>query len=113
MRKAALQNNLNNERDFNMLQRDDFITRLAKKGYTKHDAEIIMDDFLRTLEEALVDGESVRFRGFGMFDVRERSERESVDPQTKDRIVIPSYRAVKFTAGKLLKREVKEGLIRD
>ena len=96
-----------------MLQRDDFITLLAKKGYTKREAGIIIDDFIRTLEEALVDGESVMFRGFGTFDVRERSERESVDPYSKERITIPSYRAPKFTPGKLLKRGVKEGLIRD
>ena len=96
-----------------MLQREDFITRLAHKGYTKSQASIIMDDFIRTLEEILVEGESVMFRGFGTFDVRERSERESIDPQTKERIIIPSYRTPKFTPGKLLKREVKEGLIRD
>lgn len=96
-----------------MLQRDDFITRLAQKGYTKHDAGTIMDDFIRTLEEILVEGESVMFRGFGTFDVRERAERESIDPQSKERIVIPSYRTPKFTPGKLLKREVKEGIIRD
>ena len=53
------------------------------------------------------------FRGFGTFDVRERAERESIDPQSKERIVIPSYRTPKFTPGKLLKREVKEGIIRD
>jgi len=96
-----------------MLQRDDFIERLAQKGYTKHDAGVIMDDFIRTLEEILVAGESVMFRGFGTFDVRERASREGLCPQTKERIVIPPYRSPHFTAGKLLKREVKEGIIRD
>lgn len=96
-----------------MLTKDDFITRLAAKGYTKTAAGVIIDDFIRTLEEVLVEGESVMFRGFGTFDVRERVERESIDPQTKERIVIPPYRTPKFTPGKLLKREVKEGIIRD
>ncbi len=95
-----------------MLQKEDFITRLAQKGYTKHAAGIIMDDFIRTLEEILVEGESVMFRGFGTFDVREHAAKEGTDPQTKERIMIPSYRIPKFTAGKLLKREVKEGVIR-
>lgn len=96
-----------------MVQRDDFIERLSKKGYTKHDAAVIMDDFIRTLEEALVEGESVMFRGFGTFEVRERVAREAVAPRTKERIVIPAYRSPHFAAGKLLKREIKEGLIRD
>ena len=53
------------------------------------------------------------FHGFGTFEVRERAERESSNPQTKERIVIPSYRAAHFTPGKKLKREIKEGLVRD
>lgn len=96
-----------------MIQKEDFVTKLAAKGYTKHDARIIVDDFIRTIEEALVAGEGVMFRGFGTFDVRERVEREGVDPQTKERIVIPAYKSPHFTAGKLLKREVKEGIIRE
>ena len=96
-----------------MVTRDEFIERLSQKGYTKRDAGIGMDDFIRTLEEALVGGESVMFHGFGTFEVRERAERESSNPQTKERIVIPSYRAAHFTPGKKLKREIKEGLVRD
>ena len=96
-----------------MLQRKDFIERLAQKGYTKRDAGVIMDDFLHTLMEALATGESVKFHGFGTFEVRERKERGSVCPQTKERITIPAYRAPHFSAGKLLKRIVKEGFIRE
>lgn len=96
-----------------MVTKDEFIERLSQKGYTKRDAAIVMNDFIRTLEEALVNGEAVMFHGFGTFDVRERAERESSNPQTKDRMVIPSYRAAHFTPGKKLKREIKEGVIRD
>ena len=89
-----------------MLQRDDFINRFAEKGYTKRDSKIILHDFLGTLEEILAEGESVLFRGFGTFEVRERAARESVNPQTQERIEIPAYRSPHFTAGKLLKRKV-------
>ncbi len=95
-----------------MVQREDFITRLAQKGYTKRDAAVIMDDVIHTIEEILVEGDAVMFRGFGTFEVCERAERASRDPHTKEWITIPAYRAPKFTAGKLLKREVKEGLVR-
>lgn len=96
-----------------MVTKDEFVERLAKKGYTKRDAGVVMNDFIKTLEEVLVSGESVMFHGFGTFEVRERAERESSNPQTKERIVIPSYRTAHFTPGKKLKREIKEGLIRD
>jgi DNA-binding protein HU-beta len=89
-----------------LLKREDFIGRLAEKGYTKRDAAIIIDDFIETLEEALVQGESVMFRGFGTFEVREHVSREGVCPQTKARIVIPSFRAPHFTVGKLLRRRI-------
>ena len=96
-----------------MIRRIDFIDRISKKGYTKHDATLIVDDFLRTLEEALVEGESVVFRGFGTFEVRERAATERISPTTKERVHVPAYRTPYFAAGKLLKREVKEGMIRE
>ena len=43
------------------MNKRDFIERLAKKEYTIKDATIIVDDFLDTLEEIMVEGESVTF----------------------------------------------------
>lgn len=96
-----------------MLKRTDIIERLALKGYTKKDAGIILDDIVRVITEALVGGESVQIHGFGTFDVKELAAREIVDLKTKNRSVVPAYKAPKFTAGKLLKRAVKEGFIRE
>lgn len=96
-----------------MLKRNDIIERLALRGYTKKDAGIILDDLVRMIMEALVAGESVQIHGFGTFEVKECAPRSTVDLQTKERIVIPAYKAPKFTAGKLLKRAVKEGFIRE
>lgn len=96
-----------------MLKRNDIIERLAMRGYTKKDAGIILDDLVRMIMEALVTGESVQIHGFGTFEVKECASRSTVDLQTKERIVIPAYKAPKFTAGKLLKRAVKEGFIRE
>lgn len=95
-----------------MVTKDEFIERLSQKGYTKRDAGVVMDDFIRTLEEALVNGESVMFHGFGTFEIRKRAERESTTPKG-ERIVIPSYQTAHFTPGKKLKREIKEGFIRE
>lgn len=95
-----------------MVTKDEFIERLSRKGYTKRDAGVVMDDFIKTLEEALVSGESVMFHGFGTFEIRDRVERESTTPKG-ERIVIPSYKAAHFTPGKKLKREIKEGFIRE
>lgn len=96
-----------------MLKRDDIIERLVLKGYTKKDAAVVLDDMIKLITEALVEGESVQLHGFGTFDVRDYKARESVDLQTKERIVVPAYKAPKFTAGDLLKRAIKEGFVRE
>lgn len=95
-----------------VIMRDEFISRLSQKGYTKRDAGVVLDDVIKTLEEALVGGDSVMFHGFGTFEVRERSGRESITP-AGEHVMIPSYKAAHFTPGKKLKREIKEGLIRE
>lgn len=95
-----------------MLKRKDVIDRLALKGYTKKDAGVAFDDVFNVITEALITGESVQVYGFGLFDVKDVAQRETIDYQTKERITIPSYKAPKFTAGKLLKRAIKEGFVR-
>ena len=86
-------------------QREDFINAFAKRGYTKKDSALIMDDFIYTLEEILAEGDAVMFRGFGTFSVK----RESISPRTKERIRIPAHKEVRFLPGKQLKRIVREG----
>lgn len=95
------------------MNKNDFVARMAQQGYTKKDAECIVNDVIRTISEALVEGESVQFYGFGTFSVRESAAREFVDFRTKERITVPGHKAPKFVPGKLLRRAVKEGIIRD
>lgn len=94
------------------MKKQEFTERLAMKGYTKTDAKQIAYDVITTIMESLVDGESVMFHGFGTFKVSEVAPRETIDMQTKERIVIPAHSAPKFVPGKELKRAIKEGLVR-
>ena len=43
-----------------MLKRNDIIERLTTNGYTKKDAGIILDDVVKILTEAMVNGETVQ-----------------------------------------------------
>lgn len=90
------------------MYRKEFIERLSQKGYSKLEACSILDNIISVLEESLVNGESVSFRGFGRFEVRDRVARRSVDPHNHE-IYIPAYKAVHFTPSKALKREIKTG----
>lgn len=96
-----------------MLKRNDIIERVAQKGYTKKDASLIIDDLLRVIAEALVEGEDVKFHGFGTFCAKDIKPRQAMDMRTKEMITIPGHKAPKFLPGAPLKRWVREGVIRD
>lgn len=96
-----------------MLNKADFIERFALKGYTKKDADVIVDDVFKTITEIMADGDSVRFHGFGSFEVRDAKDRLSTNPQTQEPLMIPGHKAPKFVAGIVLRRAVKEGLLRE
>ena len=89
--------------------KDEFIRRMAKRGYTLKDCSQIVDDILDVISDILVEGDGVKFRGFGTFEVRERAARSSISPATKEKIEIPASNGVHFTVGNQLKRWVKHG----
>ncbi len=79
----------------------------AKAGLpTKSMAESALDAVVVTLREALAEGESVTFTGFGTFKVSHRAERKGRNPRTGEEITIPASKVAKFTPGKLLKESL-------
>ena len=89
--------------------KDEFVRRMAKKGYTIKACSMMVDDMLETIREIMIEGDGVKFRGFGAFEVRERAARTSISPTTKEKIEIPASKGVHFAAGSLLKHEVRDG----
>ncbi len=80
----------------------------AKAGLsTKAQAESALDALVATLTEAMKDGDSVTFTGFGSFKVTNRAARKGRNPRTGQEINIPASKAVKFTPGKTLKEAIK------
>lgn len=88
--------------------------RIVECGYvtTKKDARLITDVFIRTLKEALIRGESVHFRGFGVFDVADRAARTSVSPSTKEVFKVPVHKGLKFKPCKSLRYDIMTGVMR-
>ena len=96
----------------NILKKKEFIACLAEKGYTKTAAETVVNDVFTTMTELMIGGESIQIHGFGTFSVRDSALKEIIDKQTRERISIPGHKSPRFTPGKLLKRAVKEGILR-
>jgi len=89
------------------MKKAEFVQTVSEKaGLSKKDTEAVIDAALETITEALADGKSVSFIGFGTFSTAERAARKAKVPGT-DRVVdVPATRAVKFKVGKNLKDAV-------
>ena len=65
-----------------------------------------VDGVIRIMKENLTNGNDILLRGFGTLAVVEREERVAVNFATKEPIVIPAHRTVKFKPGKDLKESL-------
>lgn len=74
-----------------------------KAGCRKDDAKRYVDAFLECLQESLVDGECVRFTGFGTFEVTKKASKVVRNIGTGELMTIPEQNFPKFKPWKQLK----------
>ena len=94
------------------LKKRDILLRMRKHGYTLKDADIVLDDVLKVITEALAEGDTVFLQGFGIFSVWDRPSHDMIDLRTGEHRMTRPTRAVKFKPGRGLKRAVQEGIVR-
>ncbi len=82
-------------------------TIAQKTGFTKKDADAALNAVLSSITDALANGDKVSITGFGTFEVRERKEKQVINPQTKKVMTAPASKAPAFKAGQALKNAVK------
>ena len=92
------------------MNKAELVAAVAEKtNFTKKDAEVTINAFLSTIEDALVKGEKVQLIGFGTFDTRDRKARQGRNPRKPDEVIdIPASKAPVFKAGKALKDAVNK-----
>ena len=86
----------------------DFLSELAtRSGYSLKDtsdlAYSLLDEVARQLEE----GNSIYIQGFGTFEVKKKMERISVNPLTKQRMLVPPKLVLSFKPSTILKDKFK------
>ena len=72
-------------------------------GLNKREAKDMVDYFFEEVREALERGEDVKLSGFGIFNLREKSQRPGRNPKTGEEIPITARRVVTFHASNKLK----------
>jgi DNA-binding protein HU-beta len=76
----------------------DIVDRIAQAtGMTKVETDAVVDGFLKTVSEALSDGERIELRDFGVFTVKKRRPRAARNPRTGEPVeleerFVPSFK---------------------
>lgn len=78
----------------------------GKLGMSPQDVARIVDALIETLGDRLIRNERWEFRGFGVFEVRERAARLGRNLRTGELVPVPPHRAVVFLPGKFMKQEI-------
>jgi nucleoid DNA-binding protein len=86
----------------------DLVVRISKEtGVVQEDVYTVIQKTLDYITEALVKGDNVEFRDFGVFEIATRKSRIGRNPKKPENVVrIPERRVVKFKPGKEMKAKV-------
>lgn len=76
-------------------------------NFTKKESMEIVDLIFDTMCDSLIQGDRVEITGFGKFEVKTRSGRIGINPQTKEKIEIASSKVPSYKASKTLKDQLK------
>lgn len=86
----------------------EFIAELSQRmGVSTKETTQTIESLLSGLVEELQDGKSVAVQGFGSFEVKKKAERISVNPTTKERMLIPPKLVLSYKPSNILKDKFK------
>ena len=77
--------------------RNDLAIKLRDKfGFTMSQSEKLVDLIFNEISEALVNGEEVKFAGFGTFKILDKSARIARNPRTGETAIVSARRFTSF-----------------
>ncbi len=91
------------------MTKSDLVERIHEDvGFSKKDANDLVECVLEIVKSALEKGEKVKISGFGNFVVRQKEARKGRNPQTEQPILIPPRRVLTFKPSQVLKVALNE-----
>ena len=100
---ARIENVENIVEAFIMTKTDLIAQVAANTEMSKKSAEMAVNAAFEALGKAMAEGEKISISGFGTFEVRERAERQGINPRTREPITIAASKSIVFKPGKSLK----------
>jgi len=85
------------------------ISKLATiyPGISTNKLSQIIASLIHIITEAVKKNESIKISGLGIFIIKQIKERPGINPRTKEKMIIPSHKAIKFRASETLKKAMK------
>ena len=81
--------------------------RGRKERLRKEDIEIIINEFLDTISQCMIDGKEVNLIGFGKFVSNIRKGRIAFDSINRQKIRLPERRVIKFDISKNIDKFIR------
>ena len=94
-----------------MTKADIVETIYERVGFSKKESAELVETVFDVIKDALVEGEKVKFSGFGNFIVREKNARKGRNPQTGEEIQLEARRVLTFKPSLVLKNALNEGQV--
>ena len=86
----------------------DFTSELSRRlGYTIKDTSELMSSLLSDMTQELQEGNVITIQGFGTFEVKKKAERITVNPTTKQRMLVPPKLVLAYRPSGQLKEKFK------
>ena len=86
----------------------EFTPELAERlGYTIKDTSELMNSLLSSMTQELEEGNVIAIQGFGSFEVKKKAERISINPASKQRMLVPPKLVLSYRPSNTLKDKFK------
>ena len=86
----------------------EFTSELAERlGYTIKDTAELIGSLLSDMVQELEEGNVIAIQGFGSFEVKKKAERITVNPTTKQRMLVPPKLVLAYRPSGQLKEKFK------
>lgn len=92
------------------ITRADLVEALARRtNLPRNDANRLLTRMLELMQDAMVQGETVKLSRFGNFNVRAKRQRIGRNPKTGEEVPITPRRVVTFRPSQMLREFVEKG----
>ena len=86
----------------------EFTSELAERlGYTFKDTSELIGSLLSSMTQEEEEGNVIAVQGFGAFEVKKKAERISINPASKQRMLVPPKLVLSYRPSNTLKDKFK------